>query len=68
MRTKAPFTLPLRCARCQGEVTLQMTAKLLNPPNDRQWWACPYCQKRNDGTFPYKVVWATKGSGVGSKG
>jgi len=45
-----------------------MTAKLLNPPNDRQWWACPYCQKRNDGTFPYKVVWATKGSGVGSKG
>ena len=27
MRTNAPFTLPLRCALCQGEVTL---------PNDRQ--------------------------------
>jgi len=36
MRTNAPFTLPLRCALCHGKVTLQMTAKLLTPPNDRQ--------------------------------
>ena len=67
MRPDAPFTLPLHCARCHGEVTLQMTATPLTPPLDRQAWSCPHCHKTNDGAFPYKIVRATAGHGVGMK-
>jgi hypothetical protein len=61
MDIKAPFTLPIYCARCHGAVTLQMASKPLAPPNDKQVWTCPHCEKKNDGPFPYEIVWVTKG-------
>jgi hypothetical protein len=66
MNIKAPFTLAIYCAVCGGAVTLQMAAKPLLPPHDRQAWTCPYCQKKHQAPFPYEIVWVTKGHGADS--
>lgn len=55
-------TLPVRCAHCAGAVLLQFENWTpTNPPTDRvQPWVCPYCWKKNEGTFPALLKSATK--------
>jgi hypothetical protein len=61
-----PITLPLQCAHCHGEVTLQMPhwptaeADKPHPPMVSTAWQCPYCDTMNDGEFPGRLAWVTR--------
>lgn len=68
----APVTLPVHCAHCGGKVTLQMsdwpamvhhgTLAPFEPVQEyRQTWGCPYCHNQNEGGFPGRMAWVTKG-------
>ena len=66
-------TLPLHCAYCGGAVTLQLTGWPLTIRHDgrpvpddepelhKSIWQCPYCKRENEGGFPGRFAWVTKG-------
>jgi len=45
-------TNPIRCAHCRGAVTLTFEDLSRVPQSRVQPWICPYCFKKNEGTFP----------------
>ena len=41
----------IRCAHCHGAVTLTLEELPRRAQRVPQAWICPYCFKRNEGTF-----------------
>ena len=62
MDNPASITLPVRCIRCHGAVTLQFMDWPVNSDPEAaqrvQEWSCPYCKASNLGQYPGQVVWA----------
>lgn len=58
-----PVTLPVHGEQCGGPVTIQLNdwrPEQQMPDNHRQAWFCRYCTRRNAGSFPGVVMWASK--------
>lgn len=69
-----PVTLPVHCVHCGGAVTLQMSdwPTVLShdgsspvpedhPGLQKASWGYPWCQRENEGGFPGRLAWVTKG-------
>lgn len=54
-------SLPIHCAYCHGEVTVQVTEWDTDGPTVYASWVCPYCGVVNTGSFPGVVAWVTRG-------
>jgi len=50
-------TLPVRCAKCGGSVTLFVTVWSPDEPAKTQTWKCPHCHDTNTAELPGKVGW-----------
>ena len=50
-------SLPLRCPKCTGTVTLFVSPWTADTPRQPQTWKCPHCHAENAGDLPGKVLW-----------
>lgn len=67
------FILPVSCVHCGGAATLQRSGFPLvmshdgtpvppdHPLLQKASWQCPHCGRENEGGFPGRMAWVTKG-------